>query len=150
MNADRTILLGVVLLVVGGGVGGVGLFFLDSTVGQCSPYYLDVETNPEGYPDAPRVAYENLTADQQTAFRETLATDPDRPGSYVRPISEVYFDGPTVVRYRGESYLVTTLATGGCHPLAHDLVRVLPLLLGGGLVLAGAIAVRRGSRRASA
>lgn len=122
---------GVVLLLIGAGIGvwGVGWYQSGS---DCDPYYLAVDATDSDAAEGPPTAYENLTTEQQRAFRRTLATDDNYRG-----FPEPYFNRPTRVRYEGRTYLTQPIVSDGCQPILNFLARVLPLLVGGGAVLGG-------------
>lgn len=129
--------IGIILVLGGAGVGfwGVGWYHSGS---ECHPYYLAVETPESGYSDSPVVAYEELSADQQRVFRQTLTTTDKYMG-----VSQAFFDQPTRVRYRGKTYLATSIVSDGCSPILNFLLRVLPLGAGIGLILGGAYVISK-------
>lgn len=148
MKANTVVGLGAVLLLAGAGIGIFGVTYYTSTVGGCSPYYLAVYENPGGYDDAPVVAFQNLSAAQQEAFRATLATEPHRPGSYQMPVSEdAYFGEPTRVVYQNHTYLAVTLSNDGCMPTLLYLSRILPLATAATLAIGGIVLLHRGHNR---
>ncbi|UPV99490.1 hypothetical protein M0R88_13295 [Halorussus gelatinilyticus] len=119
---NRTAVIAAVTLV-GVALTGYGAhFFVDS--GGCSTYYLSVSGDASGYADAPTTDFENLTDDQKAGFRKAL-----NAGDEVA-VSELHFERPTWVRYRGDSYLVLGMVSDGCSPLLHDVVRTTPLAVG--------------------
>lgn len=129
---QRTLQILGVLLVLGGaslGIWGVSWY---QSGGDCHQYYLHVSTNASDYADSPAVDYENLTADQQRAFRQTLAAEDNASG-----VSRSYFGQPTRVRYEGRTYLVVTASNDGCQPRLNFLLKVVPLMAGGGFLLGG-------------
>lgn len=146
MNADTVAVVGLGLLLAGVGTGVYGVMYVDSTADMCAPYHVLVDEDTSEYPDAPRVAYGNLTAEQREAIEETLETEPREPGRYRMTASEVYFERPHRVDYQGETYLVGTLEGEGCGPVDH-LVRALPLLSGVFLSLLGLGLLRIGYDR---
>lgn len=113
----------VAFVLIGVALTGFGtFFFVDS--GSCSTYYLSVDSNDGEYTDAPTKRFDDLSREQRVAFRKALDAD----GQVA--VSELHFDRPTRVEYRGRSYVVLSMVSDGCKPLLHNVVRSAPLAVG--------------------